>query len=177
MSDLHTIEKLSKHYAEQRHQLADLLSEIEQSQRDIINENIRHIRRLLAETAAAESELRNALESSPALFEKPRTRVLHGVKVGITKGKGKVEIPDETKTIDRIRKLLPEDQAELLISVKERVDRRVVADLTAADLKRLGIQVIDGGDQIVIRPVDSALDKLIKALLSDIPEEKTEVAA
>lgn len=175
--NMQTIETLAKQFSDHRHTLADLLNDIDQQQRAIIHRHLRDLRLMLADTAAKEADLRAAIEASPELFGKPRTRVLHGVKVGITKSKGKVEIPDEEKTIDRIRKLLPEDQAELLINVKEKVDRSVVSDITAADLKRLGIRIAEIDDAVVIRPVDSALDKLISALLADIPDEKTEVAA
>lgn len=175
--NMKTIEALAEGYAQRRHALADLLNQIDAEQRAIITRRLRDVRLALADAAAAEDALRNAIEAAPELFEKPRTRVLHGVKVGYQKGKGKVEIPDEAKTIRYIREKLPTDQAELMIRVTEKVERRAVMDLTAADLKRLGIRIIESGDQIVIKPVDSQVDKLIKALLADIPDEPGEAAA
>jgi predicted RND superfamily exporter protein len=170
------IETLAEQFAQRRHTLADLLNQIDAEQRAIITRNLRQLRLALADAAAAEDELRNAIDAAPELFDKPRTRVLHGVKVGYQKGKGKVEIPDETKTIRYIREKLPPDQAELMIRVTEKVERRAVMDLTASDLKRLGIRIVESGDQIVIKPVDSQVDKLIKALLADLPDEQEAAA-
>ena len=169
---LERIERRAARYARQRAELLDLLHRIEQQQRRLIDQHLGQIRSLLAETAAAEDDLRRLVEGHPECFAKPRTRIFHGIKVGLQKGKGKVEIPDEAKTLRFIREKLPEEQAELLIKVTERVDRRMVADLTAADLKRLGIRLVESGDQVVIKPVDSDLDKLVKALLSNIDIEE-----
>jgi len=166
------IETLAGVYADARRRLADLVREIESRQRRIVEDRLDEIRLALASTAEAEESLRHAIEAAPEQFDRPRTRTFHGVKVGLQKGKGKIEIDDETKTLRLIRERLPEDQAELLIKVTERVDRRMVADLTAADLKRLGIRVVESGDQVVIRPVDSDLDKLVRALLSDVEIEE-----
>jgi len=174
---LQTIETMAERYARQRHTLADLVNQINEAQRAIILSQLCSLRLAMAETAAAEDALRNAIEAEPQLFEKPRTRVLHGVKVGYQKGKGKVEIDDEPKTIRYIREKLPTDQAELMIRVTERVERRAVMDLTAADLKRLGIRIVESGDQVVIKPVDSQVDRLIKALLADLPNDNGEAAA
>ena len=118
-------------------------------------------------TAGAHSELIDALISSPALFEKPRTRTFHGVKVGYIKQRGQVIIDDEAAVIKRVRELLPETQAELIIKVRESIYKSAVYDLTTADLKRLGIR-IDSDESIpVIKPTDTEVDKLVSALLKD----------
>ena len=172
MTDMKTIETLAYAYSSLRHDLADRLMAIEAEQRRIIEDQIGDIRTDIALLAAAEDELHNAIDDNHGLFVKPRTRVLHGVRCGLKKGKGKVEIDDQTATIRRIRDSLPEDQAELLVNVKESVDKRLVADLAAADLKRLGIRITDSVDAIIIKPVDGAVDRLIKALLSDALNEQ-----
>ena len=83
------------------------------------------------------------------------------------KKRGKVVIDDESAVIARIRKLLPEEQAELLIRVRESVDRNAVCDLSAADLKRLGIRIADDEEVVIIKSVSSSLDRLVDALLKD----------
>lgn len=172
MSQLETIEQRAARYAARRAELLDLLRRVEQRQRRVIDNHLGRIRDLLGKVAAAEDDLRRLIQAHPELFERPRTRILHGIKVGLQKGKGKVEIPDEAKTLRYIREKLPEEQAELMIRVTEKVERRALMDLTAADLKRLGVRLIESGDQVVIRPVDSDLDQLVKALLSRIDLEE-----
>lgn len=150
------------------------------SSRDLLGERVRQlqdqldqarraaepvIRSALQLAKAAEAELVSAIAASPALFKRPKTVVFHGVKLGFEKGKGKVVIADKDKTISLIRKHLDEDQAELLIKVKESVVKSAAQQLAASDLKRIGIEISDTGEIVVVRPVDSELDKMLDALL------------
>jgi hypothetical protein len=48
-----------------------------------------------------------------------------------------------------------------------------VYDLTAADLKRLGIRVTDDSDVPVIKVADSDIDKMVDALLGDFENDVT----
>src|SRR6185295_14068513 len=53
----------------------------------------KHLRQLKAQAgivAACEAALHSAVENTPGLFQKPRTFILHGVKVGLTQSKGKL---------------------------------------------------------------------------------------
>ena len=76
-----------------------------------------------------------------------------------------VTFADEAATINRIRQQLPTAQAELLIKRTEKVHKPGVYDLTAADLKRLGITIDADSDEVVIKPIDGEIDKLVDALL------------
>jgi hypothetical protein len=135
------------------------------------------LRAALALVANAESTLRESIQgSAPDLWRKLRTRTFHGVRVGWTKQRGKVEIDDETKVIERIRKLLPAEQAELLIRTREAVHKPGVYDLTAADLKRLGIRIADDSDVVVIKDLASELDRAIEALLAQAARTSEEPA-
>jgi hypothetical protein len=139
------------------------------------NTRIAAIKTAVANASTAYDKLHAALEESPALFDKPKTRTMHGVKVGFAKQKGKVTFSDEEKTIQLIRQLLPKDQATLLIRVSEEVHKPAVYDLVAKDLKRLGITVGEDGDAVVIKPMTSDVDKLVNALLKKT--EEVEVGA
>ena len=46
-----------------------------------------------------------------------------------------------------------------------------------AELKRIGVTVEETGDQIVIKPTDSEVDKLVNALLADAERIESEQAA
>jgi len=120
--------------------------------------------------AAANAELEAMIEGAPALFTRPRTKRFHRIKVGMAKQKGKVVIADEDKTIRLIRKLLPEDQVELLINTKESVAKSACSDLSAKDLKRLGIRIEADTDAVVIKAEGEDLEKLITGLVGDVDE-------
>lgn len=170
-TDLADLEVRCAVYRSRRDALRQLASAVNAAIEDIKREQLPGLRTALAGVADAEAALRAAvLQSDPSLWQRVRTRVFHGIKIGWAKARGKVVIDDEAKTIERIRKLLPADQVALLIRVREAVHKPAVYDLTAGDLRRLGIAVGDDSDQIVIRDMASELDRAIEALLTQIAE-------
>ena len=123
--------------------------------------------------AAQEREtLMELLKDAPDLFAPPRRSLtVDGVRVGWKKERGKVVITDEAAVVKRIEERLPEDQAELLIRRTEKVHKPGVYDLTAADLKRLGIQIEADSDAPFIREIEVPIDKLVKGLMDEFAEQ------
>lgn len=161
------IEPVAKEHTGAGEKLQDRLQLL---QHDIDQAHRRHmpgIKRTLAQMADVETRLRDLVaRAAPTVFAKPRTRVLHGVKVGFEKGKGKLTFDKADDVVKRIKKLLP-DQVELLIHTEEKPNKEALAKLPASDLKRLGCELTDVGDRVVVRPVGTELEKMIKALLKD----------
>lgn len=173
MTDLKNIETLTREYADNYQQLAADVETLESAIRALKKKALPGIKRAAERAAVAKEKLKAAIEAAPQLFEKPRTRLFHGVKVGLQKGKGETQIPNEEKTIELIRKHL-EDQAEVLIKTEETLVKKALANLAAADLKRIGVNVIEAGDQVVVKVADSDIEKLVDALFKD---EETKHAA
>jgi len=117
------------------------------------------------------SRLKAGIEDSGDLFKSPRTLQLHGFKIGFAKGKGKMEIEDADHAVALIKKYFP-DQAERLIKVTEKPVKEALNTLSAAELRKLGITVIEAGDYVVVRPVDTDIDKFVKSILSSDDEEE-----
>ena len=128
------------------------------------------IRNAIVAASAAWQALELSIQLNPQLFVKPRTVAAHGITFGMEKGKGSIKFADEEKTCELIRKHLPE-QAATLIVTRESPLKKAVSLLSVADLKRIGATVIDAGDQVVIRPAPSDVDKLVKALVRAEIEE------
>jgi len=166
MSDLDTISKRAESFAAARQLLAERVTALNDGMAQLRRQHIAGIRRALNKAAEAEAELRELVQASQAAFTKPRTRVFSGVKVGFIKGKGVINIPDAAAVIARIKKHLP-DQADILINTTEKPVKDALAQLDGADLKKLGVTLTDAGDQVVIKPVDSEVDKMVDALLKD----------
>lgn len=175
--NMQQIETLTATYATERDALAALVTEMNDAIEQIKRARLAAIKQAVQKARQAQDELHAAIESAPALFEKPRTRTLHGIKVGFTKQRGSVDFDDEAKVIERIRAQLPKDQADILIRVRESVHKPAVYDLSVADLKRLGIRVTDDCDAVVLKPVDGEIDKLISALLAEAAQDVMEAAA
>jgi hypothetical protein len=165
---MHQIETLAYAFSRAHARLGGEVRQLQEAIAELQRAYLPDIKAALQDLAQTKTVLQLAIEAHPELFERPRTTVLHDVKVGYAKQKGKVVIDDEAKTLERIRAQLPAEQAELLIRVRESVDRHAVADLTAADLKRLDIRIEASGDAVVIRPVDGEVDKVVDALLRDL---------
>lgn len=167
MPSLAEIELLAAAVAEARGVLAERVQALQDELDAAQRRHMPAIRQAVAAAAGDLDRLHAAIEAAPELFVKPRTRVLNGIRCGWMKQRGQVVIPDEAKTIARIRELLPTDQAELLIRVRESVHKPAVYDLTAADLKRLGITLEADSDAVTIKPADGEIDRIVAALLKD----------
>ena len=161
------IEALTQTYAAERDQLAGLVTEIQDEVDRIRRRAMARIRERVRRVACAHDQLQTAIVEHPELWNgKRRTVVIAGVKVGMTKGKGKLVWDDAEQVVKLIHKLFP-DQTETLIRTKEEPIKKALANLTVAELKRLGCEVEDATDQVVIKPTDSTVDKLVDALLKD----------
>lgn len=172
LSPVNTLDALAglcKTYAAARERLADATEAIRAEQRRAVRQRLRGLKARAAEVSAAHDRLREAIAHNPALFRQPRTRALEGVKVGYRKQPGRLEC-DEGRAIDRIRKLHPARQAEL-IRVRESLNRVALRRLDTRTLASIGAAVIEVDDEIVITAANDDLDKLVQALLSDEPEE------
>lgn len=159
------IEALARGYAKARDALEDTADEIKELQRKAVASRMRGLRNRIAEAAAAEDALRAAIEARPDLFVRPRTVAVDGVKFGYRKQAGAIDLGDEAKAIERLRKLFPAREAAT-VNVKETLDKKALRKLPAADLARIGVTIGDPGDAVVIEVAPSDVDKLI-AFLSD----------
>jgi Bacteriophage Mu Gam like protein len=159
------IERLTEAYASARAALGERIETIHEEMAAVRKKHMARLRTLAAKAAEARSALNASIDQSQALFVKPRTRILHGVKIGIVKGKGKIVVDDEARTIQLIRKHMNEQTAETLIRVRESLNKAALDGLDAADLKRIGVRITDAGDEVVIKGMDGDVEKLVDALL------------
>lgn len=174
MTTLGDIEALAKTYSEAHAKLADEVRAVEEEMARVKRQHLARLRRLVDGASNARDRLAAAVGDAPDLFQKPRTLTLHGVKVGLAKGKGKLEFADAGRVCDLIRKHFP-DQVETLVKVSEAPVKGALNQMSVAELRRIGVTVIEAGDEVVVRVTDSEIDKLVDALLKDAAD--VEVAA
>ena len=138
-------------------------------QREAVREDMEALRVEAAEYSAARDELEAMVGDAARLFRKPKSRSMHGVKVGFRKKVGKLVLEDERLTIDGLRELLPKSQTDLLIRVAESVDKTALKDidLTPAQIKRLGISITRDTDEPFVTVAKGDLDKVVDALLAE----------
>lgn len=166
---LETIELQTKAFADARAVLAERVRELDDELTRIKRQRLRGIKAAIATAAARQDELQAAIETAPALFEAPKTRTFYGIRVGYMKGRGALLWDDSAKVCTLIRKHLP-DQADTLIKTTEKPLKGGLNTLSTAELRRIGVQAVESGECVVIKPVDSEIDKLVDALLESALE-------
>ena len=170
MASLADIERSAKHYAEAREHLAGIVAAMNEGIETIKRDHMKRLKKAVNEAAERHDALKTLIETAPGCFIKPRSVVFHGIKLGFAKGKGKIEWDDADQVVRLIKRHYPE-QADVLIATSEKPAKEALANLTAAELKKLGVSVTDGGDAVFIKPADSAVDKMVDALLKDATAE------
>lgn len=173
---LSDIEQQARAYADARAELSERVQALQDEIEAAKRRKLRGIKSAVAAAAAAHDALHAAVEDSPDLFAKPRTKVLSGIRIGYSKQKGKLIIDDPAKTIQLIRRHFPERE-EALIKISETASKKVLETMTGGELKRINVRVEDAGDKVVIKPTDSEVDKLVAALLAEAEQIETEEAA
>lgn len=116
------------------------------------------------EMTGLEKQIKEHLIRNKDLFEKPRTRVIHGLKLGFRKGKGKLIVNDEQKLIERLEKEY-DDNVGVLVRTSKKIVKAGIEKLDAKELKRLGVTMQDADDQVVFDVVEDSMDDLINFLL------------
>ncbi|BCS55165.1 hypothetical protein [Geobacter sp. SVR] len=167
MGTLAEIEQATKAFADRRELLAlrieDLHTDIESMKR----ERLPAIKEAAADAANAKAALEAIIDDSRAQFVKPRSIIISGIRVGLQKGKGGLDYEDEATVIRLIRKHLPAEQHELLIKTIEKVIKKALSELDVTTLKKIGVTVQGTGDVVLIKPVDSDVDKIVNAMLKE----------
>ncbi|MDP3871274.1 MAG: hypothetical protein Q8Q80_01305 [Methyloversatilis sp.] len=119
-----------------------------------------------AERAEAEAELLRLVEAAPALFGKPRSITVDGVKTGFRKEEDSLDWSDEKAVMARIENLLPE-LADLLIRTETTLVKDALGQLTESHLKRIGVRKVLGADRAFVTVGECDVDKLVKIVLAD----------
>lgn len=163
---LATIEAQAAATAAARDDLAQAIGGLQAAIDALKAEHAPALRAHLSAYNTQQEALRGLLEDAPELFQRPRTVVFHGLKLGYQKGKGGLAIEDDARCVQLIKRHFA-DQAEVLIRTTEKPARDALAQLSAAELKRLGVHIVQADDQVVLKAVDGDIDKLIKALTGD----------
>lgn len=171
MATIREIEEMTKRFADAREALIDARSDFLAERSTLERKHFPKLRRLAVRLKEARVALVAAVESSPQQFEQPRTVIFHGVKVGFRKGTGKIEWENDAQVVRLIRRHFP-DQFDLLVKTTEKPVKGTLKDLPAADLKKLGVTVESTSDVPVVKPIDTDVDKALRAFLDELPEEE-----
>ena len=171
MSKLFEIETQVIEYAKARQRLVDKCNGLQQAV-DALKRGAKvDIRDAAMAAAEKKTRLEGAILAGKELFERPKTMILHGVKIGLQKGKGKLDWEDADLVVKLIKKHMPE-LVDTCIQVTEKPIKGALENLSVAELKKIGVTAEDTGDQVVVKPVESEVDKLIKKLSKELFQDE-----
>lgn len=165
--DLGSIERLCAELDGAATYLETLTSDLQADLEEVKTKHLRGLKRQASVVARAEAALMSAVESAPHLFEKPRTITIHGVRVGFSVSKGKVEWDDEDSVIAAIRKYRKDD-LDVLLQTVESPRKDALRALPAGDLARLGCRITGAGDQVLVKRVAGDVEQLIAKLTQQL---------
>lgn len=160
-------EGVTKRVRQERDTLKQRVADYEAELDAVRRKHVPRIANAALKVGVLEQELKAQVEGAPQLFIKPRTITLHGIRIGFVKGKGRMEWADDAQLVARIRKTYDAERAAALIIVTEEPSKTALAQLPAAELKRLGVNVTGATDQVIIKDAVSELDKLVAKILED----------
>lgn len=170
MATMQEIEKKAQHYAEARAVLAAQITALEDEITSLKRRRLSIIKKQVSAAKVAREALYVVINESAELFDKPRTQTFHGIRVGLQKGKGEIAFDDVDQVVKLIRKHRADD-FDLLVKTTYKPIKKALANLPAAELKKLGIEVAETGDVVFIKDAAGDVDKLVNALLGDVDEE------
>ena len=152
-------------HAELGESIKRILDTVESQIRAVIDQNLPAVRELARAYAVSEAEIIEQLHAAVGDFQKPRTRIFSGIKVGFQTGKGSVVFDEgnEQAVIDRILELKPE-QMSALIRTEMSVNKDAVKRLAPETLARIGCTIDKPENEVVFSSVDGEIEKLFKTL-------------
>lgn len=170
MTTLSDFDLRAKRFAEARETIATIVQGLNEGIEAMKRDQMKPLRAAIRAAAEHHDKLKAMIGANPELFKRPRSVVLHGIKLGFRKGTGGLEFEDEAQVVKLIRRHFP-DQFDLLVKTTEKPVKKTLGGLTVAELKKLGVTVEETGDVVFVKPTDSAVDKLVNQLLESATEE------
>ncbi len=166
MSVLVEIEELTKKYSIDYATLTEYVGDLNVELEALKRTRIKRLKILVQRAVESRETLKAGINANREIFKSPKTHVFHGIKVGLQKAKGKLDWEDDDKVVELIEKKF-EDIADTLIITKKKPNSKALEELDVKELKSIGVSTVEGSDYAYIKPVDSNVDKLVKALLKE----------
>ena len=168
---LQIIEYTTKQFADARSELSKRLQALNDEILKAKRKALPGLRQAVDVAAVLHKTLRDIIGENAVCFERPRTQIFHGVKVGFRKMKGEITWEDNDQVVKLIRKHCPE-RFDSLVKTVETPLKDALAQLPADLLKKLSVSVENDADVVFIKCTDSEIDKAVNALLKDAVEEE-----
>jgi hypothetical protein len=170
-----TLDNLSKKAAllsDSRDELRVELLLLDGEMQAVKNAHIKRLQQLTRAVIKHEAELSADIEANTQLFVKPRSQIIDGIKFGLQKQKGSLTWDNTDTVLNRMDDLFNKgdiDRAVYDVCVETKYSL-VVAGLEKLEgklLKKLGITISADTDKVLIKSVDSDVEKMLNAVIKD----------
>lgn len=168
--EIATIDLLARQYADAQMDLDGLTNKLKVVIDAAVRERWPDLKRATTRAAERYEALYAAVGDAKPAFDSPKTRILHGIRVGFRKMKDSILVLNEDNTCALIKKLLPDSQ-DVLISTTERPVMAGLEQLDNDQLKQIGCRRVPGKDEPVAKMADTDLDKVVAALMKGAIEK------
>jgi hypothetical protein len=167
MANLNEIEALTKQFSAVNDSLTMIKRELGSEVEAVKTKYFRKIKDAAEAVLQKKSGLEEAIKSSRHLFGKPKTLVISGVRVGFQKSKDRILWEDEAQVIQLIEKKMDEETAELLIKTEKKPVKESLMKLEEDELKKIACRIEKGEDKVLIKTIDSEIDKFVNSILKE----------
>lgn len=176
MTNLADVQKRASVLSQSRDHLSGLFATLEAGIEIVKKGSLPEIQKLARQISKQHTELNQLIAANPAMFDKPRTYVVDGLKFGLQKKPGKLEWDSDAALITRIKKAVEADaltpeQQDLLINTTEKPVAKALEKLDGKLLKRLGVTISSDTDEVLIKSVDSDVEKAVNAVIRDATKD------
>lgn len=164
------LERRVQDYADTLAEYNTLTAQVRDEIKQVTARHLAAIRRLFNGLQDQQADICAEIKAHPEWFQRPKTRVIHGIKLGLRKRKGRLVIRAAARTVQRIKELY-EDDIGVLIKTTETPLKSGLEKLSARELKRLGVEVTDDSDDVVFVSTIDEIDNLIDFLIAEAGHE------
>jgi hypothetical protein len=168
--DITAIDLLARQYADAQTNLDEETNTLRQKIDRAVRDAWPALRAATTRAAERYEALLAAVTDARDVFEKPKTKILHGVRVGYRKAKDTVQVLNADNTCALIHKVLP-DQVDVLISKTEKPVVAGLEQLDDAQLRSVGCKRVAGRDEPIAALAETELDKVVAALMKGAIEK------
>jgi hypothetical protein len=162
--EITAIDLLARQYADAQGDLDGLTNDLKGEIETATRRAWRGLREATTRAAERYDALLAAVAAARPAFDSPKTRILHGIRVGYRKAQDSVQVLNADNTCALIEKLLPEQEGVLIATTKKPVMDGLV-QLDDATLKRIGCRRVPGSDAPFAKLAETDLDKVVAALM------------
>ena len=168
--DITAIDLLARQYADAQTDLDTQINDL----RHVIDMSVRDawpaLRAATTRAAGRYEALLASVTDARDVFEKPKTKILHGVRVGYRKAKDSIQVLNADNTCALIEKHLP-DQVDVLISTTKKPVMAGLEQLDDEQLRKIGCKRVAGRDEPIAALAETELDKVVAALMKGAIEK------